>query len=238
MDFSDQIALAARLAGERPEVGELERAKFRVVLLDEYQDTSVAQALMLSRLFSGARGPADGRRPPGDRGRRPQPGDLRLARGVGVQHPRVRPGVPGRRGRAAHLPAHRQPPLGRPDPGHGQPPGRRPLRRAARACSPWRPSPARPTGRSSRRPRDLGRGAARSRRPGCCARPRRRHPVARDRRADPRQHPRRGRLRRADRPRDPGRDRRASRACSGCPRWPRWWPPSRWCRTSPTTPPC
>ena len=53
MDFSDQIALAARLAAECPEVGEVERAKYRVVLLDEYQDTSVAQALMLSRLFSG-----------------------------------------------------------------------------------------------------------------------------------------------------------------------------------------
>ncbi|MDP2774832.1 MAG: ATP-dependent DNA helicase [Nocardioides sp.] len=53
MDFSDQIALAARLAAECPEVGVIEREKFRVVLLDEYQDTSVAQALMLSRLFSG-----------------------------------------------------------------------------------------------------------------------------------------------------------------------------------------
>jgi DNA helicase-2/ATP-dependent DNA helicase PcrA len=53
MDFSDQIALAARLAAEQPDVGALEREKFRVVLLDEYQDTSVAQALMLSRLFSG-----------------------------------------------------------------------------------------------------------------------------------------------------------------------------------------
>ncbi|CAN5385894.1 hypothetical protein BH09ACT12_BH09ACT12_23840 [soil metagenome] len=53
MDFSDQIALAARLARECPEVGVVERAKYRVVLLDEYQDTSVAQALMLSRLFSG-----------------------------------------------------------------------------------------------------------------------------------------------------------------------------------------
>jgi DNA helicase-2/ATP-dependent DNA helicase PcrA len=53
MDFSDQIALAARLASECPEVGAAEREKFRVVLLDEYQDTSVAQALMLSRLFSG-----------------------------------------------------------------------------------------------------------------------------------------------------------------------------------------
>ncbi len=41
MDFSDQIALAAGLT--QPEVGRLERAKYRVVLLDEYQDTSVAQ---------------------------------------------------------------------------------------------------------------------------------------------------------------------------------------------------
>ena len=53
MDFSDQIALGARLAMERPEVGVAEREKYRVVLLDEYQDTSVAQASMLSRLFSG-----------------------------------------------------------------------------------------------------------------------------------------------------------------------------------------
>jgi DNA helicase-2/ATP-dependent DNA helicase PcrA len=53
MDFSDQIELGARLADLQPEVGAVERAKFKVVLLDEYQDTSVAQALMLSRLFSG-----------------------------------------------------------------------------------------------------------------------------------------------------------------------------------------
>jgi DNA helicase-2/ATP-dependent DNA helicase PcrA len=53
MDFSDQIELGARLADDQPQVGALEREKYRVVLLDEYQDTSVAQALMLSRLFSG-----------------------------------------------------------------------------------------------------------------------------------------------------------------------------------------
>ena len=53
MDFSDQIQLGARLADEQSGVGVAERDKFRVVLLDEYQDTSVAQALMLSRLFSG-----------------------------------------------------------------------------------------------------------------------------------------------------------------------------------------
>ena len=59
MEFSDQIELAARLATECPEVGEIERGRFKVVLLDEYQDTSVAQALLLSRLFSGPR-PAPG----------------------------------------------------------------------------------------------------------------------------------------------------------------------------------
>jgi len=53
MDFSDQIALAARLAADHPEVGEAERASHRVVLLDEYQDTSVAQARLLRHLFSG-----------------------------------------------------------------------------------------------------------------------------------------------------------------------------------------
>jgi DNA helicase-2/ATP-dependent DNA helicase PcrA len=54
MDFSDQIALSATLAIEQPDVSAAERGRFRVVLLDEYQDTSVAQATMLSRLFSGA----------------------------------------------------------------------------------------------------------------------------------------------------------------------------------------
>jgi hypothetical protein len=53
MDFADQIALAARLVQEQPVVGQTERGRFKVVLLDEYQDTSVAQALMLARLFSG-----------------------------------------------------------------------------------------------------------------------------------------------------------------------------------------
>ncbi|MGZ6753331.1 MAG: UvrD-helicase domain-containing protein [Nocardioides sp.] len=53
MDFSDQIELGARLADDQPDVGAAERARFKVVLLDEYQDTSVAQAVMLSRLFSG-----------------------------------------------------------------------------------------------------------------------------------------------------------------------------------------
>ncbi|WP_371676766.1 UvrD-helicase domain-containing protein [Streptomyces sp. NBC_01276] len=57
-DFGDQIALSARLATTRPEVGTLLREEFRVVLLDEYQDTSVAQRLLLSGLFGGGTGHA------------------------------------------------------------------------------------------------------------------------------------------------------------------------------------
>ncbi|MGI8434201.1 MAG: UvrD-helicase domain-containing protein [Nocardioidaceae bacterium] len=53
MDFSDQMALAATLAQSCPEVGAVERDRFRIVLLDEYQDTSVAQAQLLTSLFSG-----------------------------------------------------------------------------------------------------------------------------------------------------------------------------------------
>ncbi|MEU6967891.1 ATP-dependent DNA helicase [Kitasatospora aureofaciens] len=55
MDFGDQIAAAARLAQQRPEVGALLRGQFKVVLLDEYQDTSVAQRLMLAGLFGASR---------------------------------------------------------------------------------------------------------------------------------------------------------------------------------------
>jgi DNA helicase-2/ATP-dependent DNA helicase PcrA len=53
IDFGDQVALAARLAEQVPEVGVAERARSRVVLLDEYQDTSVAQRRMLVGLFGG-----------------------------------------------------------------------------------------------------------------------------------------------------------------------------------------
>ncbi|MEY9844002.1 DNA helicase-2/ATP-dependent DNA helicase PcrA [Streptacidiphilus sp. BW17] len=56
MDFGDQIAACARLAQTRPEVGALLREQYRVVLLDEYQDTSVAQRLLLSGLFGDGTG--------------------------------------------------------------------------------------------------------------------------------------------------------------------------------------
>lgn len=51
LDFGDQVALAARLARDVPEVGAGERARFAVVLLDEYQDTSYAQLSLLAALF-------------------------------------------------------------------------------------------------------------------------------------------------------------------------------------------
>ena len=56
MDFADQVALAARLARESPEVGRAERARYGVVLLDEYQDTSVAQLALLRSLFGDGAG--------------------------------------------------------------------------------------------------------------------------------------------------------------------------------------
>ncbi|MFI1162684.1 ATP-dependent DNA helicase [Streptomyces sp. NPDC020801] len=55
LDFGDQIALAAQLA-QLPEVGRILREEFRVVLLDEYQDTSVAQRILLAGLFGGGTG--------------------------------------------------------------------------------------------------------------------------------------------------------------------------------------
>lgn len=58
LDFGDQIALSAELATTRPEVGTILRDEFRVVLLDEYQDTSVAQRLLLSGLFGQGSGHA------------------------------------------------------------------------------------------------------------------------------------------------------------------------------------
>lgn len=53
MDFGMQMASAARLAAAFPQVGEDLRARYRVVLLDEYQDTGHAQRIALSALFGG-----------------------------------------------------------------------------------------------------------------------------------------------------------------------------------------
>ncbi|BDE12756.1 MULTISPECIES: ATP-dependent helicase [Mycobacterium] len=53
MDFGMQMAAAARLAAEFPQVGCELRARYRVVLLDEYQDTGHSQRVALSALFGG-----------------------------------------------------------------------------------------------------------------------------------------------------------------------------------------
>ncbi|GAA3545161.1 hypothetical protein AFL01nite_15840 [Aeromicrobium flavum] len=52
MDFSDQMAWGAQLA-TLPEVQQVLRERYDVVLLDEYQDTSVAQRDLLQSLFAG-----------------------------------------------------------------------------------------------------------------------------------------------------------------------------------------
>src|SRR5699024_5258035 len=51
LDFADQVSLAARIARTVPQAGRLARRLHRVVLLDEFQDTSVAQLEMLTDLF-------------------------------------------------------------------------------------------------------------------------------------------------------------------------------------------
>ena len=55
VEFADQMATAARLVREVPGVSTALRSQFRVVLLDEYQDTSSAQAQLLAGLFTGER---------------------------------------------------------------------------------------------------------------------------------------------------------------------------------------
>src|SRR6266702_790 len=53
IDYGDQMALAARIALAHAEVGTAERARYQVVLLDEFQDTSHAQLELMRALFGG-----------------------------------------------------------------------------------------------------------------------------------------------------------------------------------------
>ncbi|NHB83700.1 UvrD-helicase domain-containing protein [Tessaracoccus sp. HDW20] len=57
VEFADQLREAVRLVTEVPAVGVELRQRFSVVLLDEYQDTSAAQARLLRELFTGPRLP-------------------------------------------------------------------------------------------------------------------------------------------------------------------------------------
>ncbi len=54
LSFDDQMSLAADVANEFADVAQIERSRYRVVLLDEYQDTSQSQVRMLSALFGNA----------------------------------------------------------------------------------------------------------------------------------------------------------------------------------------
>ena len=57
LDHASQMALAATVARDHPEVGLAERRAFRVVLLDEYQDTGHSQRVLLGSLFGGGANP-------------------------------------------------------------------------------------------------------------------------------------------------------------------------------------
>ncbi len=51
LDFADQVAGALEIIERAPEVADQLREQYRVVLLDEYQDTSVIQTRLLAKVF-------------------------------------------------------------------------------------------------------------------------------------------------------------------------------------------
>ena len=107
VDFGDLVMHCVSLWQKHPDVLAQYHRRFRHILVDEYQDTNVAQYLWLRLLAQGTAGCLLRRR------RRPV--DLWLARRRGRQHPALREGFPRRHHRAAGA----QLPL---DPAH---PGRR-----------------------------------------------------------------------------------------------------------------
>ncbi len=54
LDFSDHMRLCVDLVSGSPELVATMRSTYRVVLLDEYQDTSIAQRIILATLFGGS----------------------------------------------------------------------------------------------------------------------------------------------------------------------------------------
>ena len=97
MDFSDQIELGGA-AGQRPARGRAAGARRG----SGWSCSTSTRTPRWPRRRCSAR--LVRRRAPGHGGRRPQPGDLRLARRVGVQHPRLRRALP--RGRRATVPTY------------------------------------------------------------------------------------------------------------------------------------
>ncbi|HEU5222163.1 MAG TPA: ATP-dependent DNA helicase [Candidatus Lumbricidophila sp.] len=58
VEFSDQVGIALEICATRPDVVAEYRERFRAVLLDEYQDTSVVQTRLLAALFGDRIGAA------------------------------------------------------------------------------------------------------------------------------------------------------------------------------------
>ena len=237
MDFGMQMASAARLASTFPQVGEQLRQRYRVVLLDEYQDTGHAQR---DRAVVAVRRRRR-RRPRADRRRRPDPVDLRLARRVGDQPAAVHHRLPADR-TAAPAPtlelrtSWRNPPRALHLANAVSAEARRTVRRGAGAAAATRRRSratircalladvaaerdwvadhiARPLPRRPRRDGDAAPTAAVLVRRNADAAPMA-DALARARRA--------------------GRGRRARPGCSPCPRSPTWW---RCCGWWPTRPP-
>jgi DNA helicase-2/ATP-dependent DNA helicase PcrA len=52
VEYADQVALALQIVRRVPQVAQDYRDKYRVILLDEYQDTSVVQTWLLSEMFA------------------------------------------------------------------------------------------------------------------------------------------------------------------------------------------
>lgn len=57
VSFGEQMSFAARVAAANPSIGAIQRQRYRVVMLDEYQDTSHSQRVLLRSLFGGAAHP-------------------------------------------------------------------------------------------------------------------------------------------------------------------------------------
>lgn len=55
VEFSDQVTFARRILTEFPDVAQSYRDRFKVVILDEYQDTSFSQTSLFSQLFGAER---------------------------------------------------------------------------------------------------------------------------------------------------------------------------------------
>ena len=141
-DFGDLLLESIRLFREQPDVLRQYQERFNFILVDEYQDTNVAQYLWL-RLLAQRAAPRERPRrreasasanrrchPPAEKHllrRRRRPVDLRLARRRGRQHPALRARLSRREGD----PAGAQLPLDRPHPRRRLAPDR-PQRRPAR----------------------------------------------------------------------------------------------------------